>query len=392
MIQTAGKGDARMKRWIAWVLAVLFVCCSWPARTEAGSFVVAEDEEEVSPDLEQQARALMRLMSEEEKIGQLFFVALEDLTGEDRSVALTDPAALSRWPVGGVMIFGQNIVSEEQLRSLTGALRQSAGRVPLFIGVNEEGGNVSRVANKLGYPLALSPGEIGERGDEALAREAGEQIAAYLVPLGINMTFAPSADTVIEKENAGVQIYGSDPYLVSRMAAAMAEGLKKAGVAPCYTHFPGHGEKTGNILNQLPVRRLPEEMRAQEWVPFRDAANAGAEMILVSHAVVRAVGDDMPASTSSRVIKGFLRGELGFEGVVVTDSLRMNAITSVYKKGQESVAALKAGADILLLPPDLDAAYRAVRQALNAGEITMERVEESVVRILMVKIAMGWFE
>ena len=176
------------------------------------------------------------------------------------------------------------------------------------------------------------------------------------------------------------------------MAAAMAEGLKSGGVAPCYTHFPGHGEKTGNILNQLPVRRSLEEMRAQEWIPFLDAVNNGADMILVSHAMIRALGDDMPASTSSRAIKGILRGEMGFQGVVVTDSLRMTAITSTYKKGQESVAALKAGADILLLPPDLGAAYRAVKQALNTGELTMERIEESVIRILMVKIAMGWFE
>ena len=381
-----------MKRWMACALALLMVCCLLTASAEVGSFVVAEDEEEAAPDLEQQARALTRLMNDEEKIWQLFFVALEDLTGESRSTTLYDAAALSRRPVGGVMIFGQNIVSEEQLRALTGKLKQSAGFIPLFIGVNEEGGNVSRVANKLGYPLALSPDEIGKTGDEALAKAAGEQIAAYLTPLGINMTFAPSADTLIERENAGVQIYGSDPSLVSRMAAAMAEGLTSGGVAACYTHFPGHGEETGNILNQHPIRRLPEEMRAQEWIPFQDAVNNGAGMILVSHAILRSLGDDVPASTSSRVIKGILRGEMGFQGAVVTDSLRSAAITSTYKKGQESVAALKAGADILLLPPDVDAAYRAVKQALSTGELTMERIEESVVRILKVKIAMGWFE
>ena len=377
---------------MACALALLMVCCLLTASAEVGSFVVAEDEEEAAPDLEQQARALTRLMNDEEKIWQLFFVALEDLTGESRSTTLYDAAALSRRPVGGVMIFGQNIVSEEQLRALTGKLKQSAGFIPLFIGVNEEGGNVSRVANKLGYPLALSPDEIGKTGDEALAKAAGEQIAAYLTPLGINMTFAPSADTLIERENAGVQIYGSDPSLVSRMAAAMAEGLTSGGVAACYTHFPGHGEETGNILNQHPIRRLPEEMRAQEWIPFQDAVNNGAGMILVSHAILRSLGDDVPASTSSRVIKGILRGEMGFQGAVVTDSLRSAAITSTYKKGQESVAALKAGADILLLPPDVDAAYRAIKQALSTGELTMERIEESVVRILKVKIAMGWFE
>ena len=205
------------------------------------------------------------------------------------------------------------------------------------------------------------------------------------------MTFAPSADTFTDLANAGVQAYGSDPYLVSRMAAAMAEGLKSGGVAPCYTHFPGHGEKTGTTLSALSVRRTLEEMRALEFIPFRDAAEAGAGMILVSHAAIRAVGDDFPASTSSQVIKGILRGELGFEGAAVTDSLRMSAVTSKYKKGQESVAALKAGADILLLPPDVNAAFQAVKQALRTGEITMARVEESVERILKVKIAMGWF-
>ncbi|MBR4537613.1 MAG: glycoside hydrolase family 3 protein [Clostridia bacterium] len=380
-----------MKRWIAWALALMILCCSCPAFAEVGSFVVSDDEEEAAPDLSRQARALMRLMTDDEKIGQLFFVSLEDLTGEERSVSLIDGTALSRMPVGGVMIFGQNIVSEEQLRTLTGKLKQSAGLVPLFIGVDEEGGNVSRVANKLGYPLALSPEEIGKTGDEALARSAGEQIAAYLTPLGINMTFAPSADTFTDLANAGVQAYGSDPYLVSRMAAAMAEGLKSGGVAPCYTHFPGHGEKTGTTLSALSVRRTLEEMRALEFIPFRDAAEAGAGMILVSHAAIRAVGDDFPASTSSQVIKGILRGELGFEGAAVTDSLRMSAVTSKYKKGQESVAALKAGADILLLPPDVNAAFQAVKQALRTGEITMARVEESVERILKVKIAMGWF-
>ena len=380
-----------MKSWIARALALLILCCSCSAFAEAGSFVVAEDEEEAAPDLGRQARALMRLMTDDEKIGQLFFVSLEDLTGEGRSVALMDGTALSRMPVGGVMIFGQNIVSEEQLRTLTGQLSQSAGLVPLFIGVDEEGGNVSRVANKLGYPLALSPEEIGQSEDEALARAAGEQIAAYLSPLGINMTFAPCADTFTDLANAGVQAYGSDPYLVSRMGLAMAEGLKNGGVAPCCTHFPGHGEKTGTTLSALSVRRTLEEMRALEWIPFRDAIEAGAEMILVSHAAVRAVGDDFPASTSSQVIQGILRGELGFEGAVVTDSLRMSAVTSKYKKGQESVAALKAGADILLLPPDLNAAIQAVKQALRTGEITMARVEESVERILKVKIAMGWF-
>ena len=358
---------------------------------ETGSFVVDENEEDIQPDPRRQAWAMMRLMSDEEKIYQLFFVSLEDVTGEERSTALK-AKALERRPVGGILLFGQNIVSEDQLRKLTDDIRGQQGFFPVFIGVDEEGGTVSRVANKLGYPRAPSPMEIGAADDEAMARAAGEYIADYLTPMGINMVFGPSLDTVIDKENVGVQTYGDDPKLVSRMALAMAEGLKNKGVAACFTHFPGHGEKTGNTSANLSVRRTLEEMRALEWVPFRDAISAGADMLLVSHAVVRTVGDDMPASTSSVVINGLLRGELGYDGVVITDALRMSAVTSSYKKGQEAVASLKAGADMLLLPPDLDAAVQAIRRALDTGELTMARIEESVERILAVKIRMNWIQ
>ena len=316
----------RLRRVFAWALILTLLWLPGPTLAE-GSFVVEDDEETLSPNVRRQARALMQLMTDEEKVCQLFFVALEDLTGEKRSVSLPS-GALARRPVGGVMLFGQNIASEKQLTELTSALQsqaKAAGLFPLFIGVDEEGGAVSRVANKLGYALAPSPAEIGQSGDAEKARAAGECIAAYLLPLGVNTTFAPPADTVIDRTNAGVQTYGESAELVSRMALSMAEGLKSGGVLPCFTHFPGHGEKTGNTSALLSVRRSLEEMRGLEWVPFRDAVAADADMILVSHALVRAAGDDMPASTSHQVIDGILRGELGFDGVVVTDALRKKA-------------------------------------------------------------------
>ena len=353
-----------------------------------GSFVV-EDEEETAPDPRRQAWALMRRMTDEQKIYQLFFVCPEDLTGEERTTALKGQNMLASKPVGGVMIFGQNIENEKQLKALTAALQQQAkkaGLYPLFIGTDEEGGAVSRIANKLGYPLAPSPQEIGETGVEELALKTGREIAAYLTPLGFNICFAPPADTLIDKAQPGVQTYGQDPQLVSRMAAAMAQGLRECGVVPCYTHFPGHGAMEGVSLGALSIRRTLDEMRALEWIPYRDAIENDIEMILVSHAFVRAVGDDIPASTSYPVISGILRGELGYDGLIITDSLRMAAVTSNYKTGHECVAALKAGADMLLLPPNLDAAVQAIKKALASGELTMERIEESVERILAVKI------
>ena len=386
-----------MRRWSVWLLVFLLLCQAAPGLCQdTGGFVVEDNEELVAPDLRRQAQALLRRMTTEEKIYQLFFVTLEDLTGEDRSTTLTGVNPLAQYPVGGVMLFGQNIVSEQQVKNLTESLQFQASRAgvyPLFIGVDEEGGTVSRVANKLGYIVVPSPEKVGASGNERLAQYVGACIAGYLSPLGVNLTFAPSADTVIDKEGVvGVQTYGTNAAFVSRMASAMAEGLLSGGVVPCWTHFPGHGIKTGNTSGDLSVKRTLEEMRAVEFVPYRDAIANDAEMILVSHAIVRSVGDDMPASTSYMVIQGILRGELGYDGVVITDSLRMSAVTSSYKTGQESVAALKAGADLLLLPPDFHAAVKAIQQALAKGELTMARIDESIERILALKIRMGWIQ
>ncbi|MBR6185527.1 MAG: hypothetical protein IKQ41_04635 [Clostridia bacterium] len=380
-----------MRRIIICLIALVLALGFFPAAVRAeGSFVVDEDED--TPDLKHQARAMMQRMTDEQKIYQLFFVTVEDLTGESRSVALPDENVFLKYPVGGVILFGQNIESEEQLRALTQALSSQAskaGLYPLFLGVDEEGGLVSRVANKLGYRLAMSPEEIGASGNEALAYSAGRQIAAYLAPLGINMTFAPSLDTWIDQEKIGVQTYGSDPKLVSRMASHMASGLRDGGLLPCFGHFPGHGTKDGTLLSNIGIPRTLDDMRTLEWLPFQDMIDEDAEMILISHGKVSIMGEDVHTSMSYAMISNILRGQMGFQGVVVTDSLRMNAITSNYKKGQESVAALKAGADLLLLPPDLDKAVAAIRAALSSGELTMARIEESVERILAVKIRMS---
>ena len=373
------------------VFSLLFTLCA-PAFSE-GSFVV--DDGEDTPDPNRQARAMMQRMTDTEKIYQLFFVAPEDLTGEERTVSLPPENVLKEKPVGGVMIFGQNIESADQLLSLTADLNRFAAQArlyPLFIGVDEEGGLVSRVANKLGYPLAKGPNELGATGDEEAALAAGRQIADYLRPLGVNMTFSPPLDTLPDQDNPGVQSFGEDPQLVYRLASFMAQGLREGGVLPCFTHFPGHGAKEGTTSANISIKRTLDEMRAQEWVPFQIAIDNGAEMILVSHGRVRVMGDDMPASCSSIMIDAILRNQMGFQGVVVTDSLRMRAVTSYYKTGQECVAALKAGADILLLPPDLEKAVSAIQKALASGEITMERVEESVQRILAVKIRMSMIQ
>lgn len=388
-----GKGGEILRKWCVWLALALALCIALPASAEDWSpYIVVEDEDLLRPDVSQQASALMRLMTDEEKVYQLFIVSPEMLTGESRTAALGRDNVLLAHPVGGVILFGQNIESEAQLMQLSADLQTQAfqaGIYPLFIAVDEEGGAVSRVANKLGYALAAAPDAIGRENDENVAYAAGAYIASYLAPLGINLDFAPTADTVIDKTGVGVQSYGTDGATVSRLASAMADGLRNGGVIPCYTHFPGHDGKEGSTLSALSVRRTEEEMRAREWIPFRDGAANGVEMILVSHAYMRTQGETIPASLSYQAVTGWLREEMGYEGVIITDSLRFTAVTKDYKAGQAAVAAIQAGADLLLLPADLDAAAQGIFKALDSGQITMARIEESVRRILMLKIQSG---
>ena len=381
-----------MRKFTVWILMLCLLPCIVGAARAEESYVVIDDDEQAAPDPVFQATVMIRRMSDLEKICQLFIVTPEALTGEKRVAALPDAGnVFTLYPVGGVMLFGQNIESEAQVRQLTeqmNAQANAAGMYPLFIAVDEEGGLVSRVANKLGYSLAPSPDEIGKARDENMAYAAGQYVSGYLAPLGINLSFAPPADTALDDYVDGMQMYSNDPVTVSRLASAMAKGLREGGVTPCYTHFPGRGSFEGVTLKKLSIRRTVEEMRAWEWVPFRDAIVSKIEMIMVSHGLMRLMEEEIPASTSQQVINGLLRGELGYQGVVVTDSLRMNVIASNYKTGQECVAALNAGADILLLPPDLSKAVHAIQTAVSQGELSMARIEESVLRILTLKIRM----
>ncbi|MBR1586077.1 MAG: glycoside hydrolase family 3 protein [Clostridia bacterium] len=368
---------------------VLLLSLLMPAGLAEGWVVVEDDD--VFPDRIAQAQVLMRNMTLEQKIWQLLIVTPEALTGEKITSTLGKTNVLADRPVGGVVIFGQNIVSEKQLKTLISKLQSqsaAAGGQPLLIAVSEEGGAYSRVANKLGYPLQMSAPEVGIRRDATNAYATGQSIGAYLKPFGINLDFAPVSD-VVTADDSWIQerTYGADPARTAEMTVQMAAGLRSEGIVPCFSHFPGQGSINGNLNNREVVNARPlAEMRGADWVPFRQAIAAQAEMIMVSHAPSKAAGDGLPASLSPIVITQWLREELGFTGVVITDSLRMGAITSAYKPGQAAVRALQAGADLLLLPTDADAAVNSILKAIDAGELTVERIDESTARVLALKI------
>ena len=265
---------------------------------------------------------------------------------------------------------------------------------PIFLSVDEEGGQVARVGSNpsFGVPEIGNMSEVGAGGDTQEAYETGSTIGAYLKDLGFNMDAAPDADVLTNPANEVVKYrsFGSDPELVSRMAAAELKGLNDQGIIGMYKHFPGHGGTTADSHEgYVYVEETLEELKSGALVPFQDGADNGLQVIMVSHiACPEVTGDNTPATLSRKLVTDLLREDMGFDGLVITDALNMGAITEQYSSGEAAVAALNAGVDMLLMPADFQAAYDGVMAALENGELTEERIDESVRRILEIKLEM----
>lgn len=355
---------------------------------------------------------LLSSMSLEEKVGQLFIIRPESLsteltpqqahdTTEYGVTEWTEDMALQleKYPAGGVAIFGKNISSPEQLKNFVAAMQQ-ASSLPLFMGVDEEGGSVSRLANspafrtEEGYvlPQFKSMAEIGASGDTGAARTVGFTIGCYLLEYGFNLDFAPVADTNTNPDNVviGDRAFSSDPELVSQMVAAELDGLHSAEVLGCIKHFPGHGDTVGDTHDgYVSIQKTWDELLSAELIPFINNLD-NTDMVMVAHiSLPNVTGDGLPASLSGELISGKLRGDLGYDGVVITDSLAMGAIAQEYTSADCAVMALDAGVDILLMPEDYAAAFEGVVQAVEEGRLSMERIDESVARVLELKDQLG---
>lgn len=341
--------------------------------------------------------AILEGMTLREKIGQLFIVRSDalDFTRTQEEIddakaegvtALTDALreALERYPVGGVALFGKNIESPEQLRRFTAELG-SAGKLPLFLAVDEEGGRVARLANSAGFdlPTYASAFETEDAG------EMGRTIGAYLKEFGFNVDFAPVADVNSNPDNPviGKRAFSSDAQTVRQKAAAMAEGLWESGILPVYKHFPGHGDTAEDSHTELAVvNKTLAQLREIEWVPYE---NQQIPAVMVAHVAVPQAGVDGPASLSHTAVTEWLRGMLGHEGLVMTDSLSMSAITQSYTPAEACVQALEAGVDILLMPCGLREAFDGVEEAVRSGRLSEARIDESVRRVLAAKQTLG---
>ena len=265
--------------------------------------------------------------------------------------------------------------------------------LPAFLSVDEEGGRVARIggSGRFDVPVIGSMSEIGESGDKDRAYRTGAEIGAYLSALGFNLDFAPIADVLSNPDNTVVKgrSFGSDPENVSALALSVANGLHDQGVLSVYKHFPGHGATAGDTHDGYAfTEKTIEELQSCELIPFRDGIRAGIPFIMVGHfSLPQVTGNSLPASLSPAVITGLLREEMGFDGIVITDALNMGAIAQQYSSAEAAILALKAGNDILLMPADFKSAYQGVLDAVARGELTTERIDESVRRILRIKLA-----
>ncbi len=362
---------------------------------EAARDVVIDAPETIEPEEDYLGELVESTLSEmplEDKVAGLFIVTPEALTGYATVTQAGDVTqeALNKYAVGGLIYFAKNIEDEEQLKALLSGTANMS-RYPIFLGVDEEGGSVSRVAGSgIDVIQVGDMAAIGESGDVSQAYEAGLTIGTYLKDMGFNLDFAPVADVAADGESAlGDRVFGSDTALVSEMVSNLVDGLEGTGVSACLKHFPGLGDVADDTHDGgAETAKTLDEMRASYFPAFQAGIDAGADFVMVSHVTASAVDEaGVPSSMSEKIMTDILRGELGFEGVIITDALDMGAITERYSSEEAAVQAIEAGADMLLMPENFQEAYDAVLAAVQDGTIPEERIDESLARIYRVKCA-----
>ncbi|MGW2416847.1 glycoside hydrolase family 3 protein [Streptomyces tubercidicus] len=355
-------------------------------------------------------RRLISRMTPEEKVGQLFVMRVfghsatdpdpADAAANQKEIGVANAAELiAKYHVGGIIYFGwaHNTREPHQIADLSNGIQKAAAAqrlpVPVLISTDQEHGIVARV----GAPATLFPGAmaLGAGGSREDARTAARIAGEELFAMGIRQDYAPDADVNVNPANPviGVRSFGADPQAVARMVTAEVKGYQGAGIAACAKHFPGHGDTDTDSHVGLPyIHHSAEEWERLDAPPFRAAIAAGIDSIMTAHIVVPAFDpSEDPATLSRPILTGILRERLGYDGVVVTDSLGMEGVRVKYGDARVPVLALKAGVDQLLNPPDLALAHGAVLKALKEGELTERDLDAKLLRILLLKERRGLF-
>lgn len=347
---------------------------------------------------EDQVNRMMSSMSLDDKILQMFIVTPEVLNGSTKSEFSADERlksagaetkqSLQERPVGGLIYFADNLETRQQTTKMI-SNSQSYSKIPLFICVDEEGGTVARCAKKLGT-TKFKPMQTYQNQGTSVARSNARTIANDIKQFGFNVDFAPVADVNTASNSViGTRAYSNNFQKAAQLVPAAVQGFHDGGMICTLKHFPGHGntqedshKETAHLYKSL------SELRKEEFLPFKAGIQAGADMVMVGHIVADEI-DSKPATLSHRLVTDILRGELGFKGLVVTDSMGMGAIANHYTPGEAAVMAIQAGDDLLLGVYNVPQALAGVRSAVKSGKISESRINDSVRRILTTKINMG---
>lgn len=375
----------------------------------SASLSSCSNDDDIQSTTEEKVNEQLSQMTLRDKIGQMFIIrlgSLDTLQVEDSVISITAcpiydlPQRLvefdKQYPVGGVILYNKNIQDPAQLIQLTGDMHAKLQNDPLVC-IDEEGGRVSRIANTPSFNLHkyASMQEIASSGNPQDAYDAAYYIGSYVKSYGFDIDFAPVADVNTNPENIviGARCFSSNPDTAATFVLKYLDGLTAAKMMGCVKHFPGHGDvKNDTHTGYAATTKTWAQMDTCEMVTFRAAINAGVQLVMTAHIAVPNVdpttyqGYSIPSTMSSVILQDKLRGSLGYQNVIITDGMDMGAITLHYSAEEAAIRTILAGVDIVLCPQNYRKAYDAVYQAVKDGRIPEERINQSVRRILKLKM------
>lgn len=341
----------------------------------------------------------IKQMTMEEKVGQMLMPDFRTWKGQNVTEMNAEIAQLVKdYHLGGVILFRENTVTTEQTARLVDAYQDAAEKYGLLVSIDQEGGIVTRLQMGTDFPGNMA---LGATRSEELAEKVGSAIGEELNALGINMNFGPVLDVNNNPNNPviGVRSFSENPELVGKLGNAYIKGLHQSGTAATAKHFPGHGDTA--VDTHLGIAEVPHDLKRLKEVelyPFQQAMDAGIDAIMTAHVTFPKIDDTkaisqldgteiaVPATLSHKVLTGLMRDDMGFKGVIVTDAMNMKAVADHFGSVDAAIRAVKAGADIVLMPVGLEAVANGLYNAVNSGDISIERIEQSVERILTLKL------
>ena len=400
-----------MKKFIAFIIITIFLSgCSYidnitqQKENNFEEYTLGEDEvntndntEKISNEIKSEyISKLIADMTIEEKVGQMFMLAWRKDDKGNNITSINDDiiSDINYIKPGGVILFGENIDTEEQTKEFIESLQEQS-KISLFMGIDEEGGRVSRLhySGNIDTPQIPSAQQMEQSGNPIEAENNMAIIAKEISKLGFNVDFAPVADINTNPENTviGDRAFGSTPEVVSEFVVSAINGLQKNNISSCVKHFPGHGDTyTDTHTTETFVEHDITRLENCELIPFEEAIQNNVDFIMASHIKVPNVDkSNLPTSLSKTMISQLLREYMGFDKIVITDALDMGAITDYYTDEEIAQYGIDADIDIFLMPKNPNILYDYILNGVKKGIISEERINKSVERILEVKYNRG---